>query len=124
MIQKRKDPVEGKKYNTAQLEMYITKQGNLASIILKYQFEISQGPTCVCSCCGSLHFRKSVVVLKWEKNFNPNQTLLIRFACTTQLIQSICVRTVTCTSKEGRIPKIALCHGLAFPKIPTQLLGA
>ena len=25
--------------------------------------------------------------------------------------------------KEGRLPKIALCHGLAFPELPSQLLG-
>ena len=109
MTEKRKDPVERKKYNTTQLEMYITKQGNLASVILKYQSEISHGPTCVCSCCGFLHFRKYVVVLKRETDCLTSQSKsdFVDQICVYHSIDTefICVINVTCTSKKVEFPR-------------------
>ena len=47
-------------------------RGGLKSVILKYLSEIAEGPTFVCSCCGCLHFRKTVVILKREKLVSTN----------------------------------------------------
>ena len=57
---KRVDSKEKMKHNLAELDRYRTMQGALKSVILKYLSEIAEGPTFVCSCCGCLHFRKTV----------------------------------------------------------------
>ena len=51
------------KHNSYVLEKYIFHKGDVEPITLNYFFQISQGPTFVCSCCGCLHFRRSVVIL-------------------------------------------------------------
>ena len=47
-----------------QMEIYRARSGDLNASIRKYQSQILEGPTYVCSCCGCLHFRRSVVILK------------------------------------------------------------
>ena len=51
------------KHNRLVLEKYKTSRRNVNSVSLHYFSKISEGPTYVCSCCGCLHFRKSVVIL-------------------------------------------------------------
>ena len=51
------------KHNRLVLEKYKTSRRNVNSVSLHYFSQISEGPTYVCSCCGCLHFRKSVVIL-------------------------------------------------------------
>ena len=106
--------------------MYATKQGNLPSVNLKHDFRISRGPSSVCSCCGSLHFMKSVVVLKREKLCFMVQSYsnFVDQACeySSKDTEYFC-KNCNLYIKEGRIPKIALCHGLAFPVIIPHLLG-
>ena len=55
------------KPNPAKLDRYRAMRGELKSVVLKHLSEIAEGPTFVCSCCGCLHFRKTVVILKREK---------------------------------------------------------
>ena len=57
-------PVKPADHNKHVLERYRTHREEVSSVILSYFFQISQGPTYVCSCCGCLHFRKAVVVQK------------------------------------------------------------
>ena len=72
VTEKRMDSKEKMKQNLAELERYITMRGELKSVILKYLSEIAEGPTFVCSCCGCLHFRRTVVVLNREKLVSTN----------------------------------------------------
>ena len=72
VTEKRIDSKEKMKQNLAELERYITMRGELKSVILKYLCEIAEGPTFVCSCCGCLHFRRTVVVLNREKLVSTN----------------------------------------------------
>ena len=67
-----KDPEKRVEYNKHVLERYRTNRKEVSSVILRYFFQISQGPTYVCSCCGCLHFRKTVVILKREKLVSTN----------------------------------------------------
>ena len=60
---KLKDPSIRDKHNSYVLEKYRVNKGDVEPITLNYFFQISQGPTFVCSCCGCLHFRRSVVIL-------------------------------------------------------------
>ena len=69
---KRIDSKEKMRHNLAELDRYRTMRGALKSVILKYLSEIAEGPTFVCSCCGCLHFRKTVVILKREKLVSTN----------------------------------------------------
>ena len=62
-----KNPDVREKHNEHVLERYRTNREDVSSVILSYFSQISQGPTYVCSCCGCLHFRKAVVILKREK---------------------------------------------------------
>ena len=84
VTKRRENPAERAKYNERQLEIvprngeilerkcnttlerYRTMKGELKSVTLKYLSEITEGTTFVCSCCGCLHFRKTVVILKRE----------------------------------------------------------
>ena len=72
VTEKRIDSKEKMRHNLAELERYRTMRGELKSVILKYISEIDEGPTFVCSCCGCLHFRKTVVILKREKLVSTN----------------------------------------------------
>ena len=67
-----KNPDVREKHNKHVLERYRTNREDVSSIILSYFSQISQGPTYVCSCCGCLHFRKAVVILKREKLVSTN----------------------------------------------------
>ena len=71
IIKRLKDPEKRAEHNKHVLERYRTNREEVSSVILSYFFQISQGPTYVCSCCG-LHFRKTVVILKREKLFYTN----------------------------------------------------
>ena len=64
VTEKRMDSNEKMKQNLAELDRYRTMQSALKSVILKCLSEIAEGPTFVCYCCGCLHFRKTVVILK------------------------------------------------------------
>ena len=72
MTKRLKDPENRAEHNKHVLERYRTNRKEVSSVILSYLFQISQGPTYVCSCCGCLHFRKAVVILKREKLVSTN----------------------------------------------------
>ena len=72
MTDSLKDPVKRADHNKHVLERYRTNREEVGSVILSYFSQISQGPTYVCSCCGCLHFRKAVVVLKRQKLVSTN----------------------------------------------------
>ena len=61
--QRLKDPSSREKHNSYVLKKYITDRASVEPTSLDYFFQISQGPTFVCSCYGCLHFRRSVVIL-------------------------------------------------------------
>ena len=60
---KLKDPSIREKHNSYVFKKYITDRASVEPTSLDYFFQISQGPTFICSCCGCLHFRRSVVIL-------------------------------------------------------------
>ena len=72
MTERLKDPVKRAEHNKHVLERYRSNREEVSSVILSYFSQISQGATYVCSCCGCLHFRKAVVVLKKEKLVSTN----------------------------------------------------
>ena len=72
MTRRLKDPEKRAEHNKLVLERYRSNRDEVSSVILSYFSQISQGPTYVCSCCGCLHFRKAVVVLKKEKLVSTN----------------------------------------------------
>ena len=72
MTKRLKDPEKRAEHNKHVLERYRSNREEVSSVILSYFSQISQGPTYVCSCCGCLHFRKAVVVLKKEKLVSTN----------------------------------------------------
>ena len=72
MTERMKDPEKRAEHNKHVLERYRTNRKEVSSVILSYFNQISQGPTYVCSCCGCLHFRKAVVILKREKLVSTN----------------------------------------------------
>ena len=72
MTERLKDPVKRADHNKHVLERYRTNRDQVTSVILTYFSQISQGPTYLCSCCGCLHFRKTVVILKREKLLSMN----------------------------------------------------
>ena len=67
-----RDPEKRAEHNKHVLERYRTNRDQVTSVILTYFSQISQGPTYLCSCCGCLHFRKTVVILKREKLVSMN----------------------------------------------------
>ena len=69
-----KDPDVREKHNKYVLEKYRTNRDEVSSVIQSYFSQISQGPTYVYSCCGCLHFRKTVVILKREKLVSTNES--------------------------------------------------
>ena len=71
-----KNPDVREKHNKHVLEKYRSNREDVSSVILSYFSQISQGPTYVCSCCGCLHFRKAVVILKREKLVSTNVSKL------------------------------------------------
>ena len=54
------NPEKRAEHNRYVLQKYKNGKGDFISVTIDYFFQISEGPTCVCSCCGCLHFRKSV----------------------------------------------------------------
>ena len=72
MTGRLKDPKKRAEHNKQVLERYRSNREEVSSVILSYFSQISEGPTYVCSCCGCLHFRKAVVVLKKEKLVSTN----------------------------------------------------
>ena len=72
VTEKPLDSKEKIKHNLAELDRYRNMRGKFKSVILKYLSEIAEGPTYVCSRCGCLHFRKTVVILNREKLVSTN----------------------------------------------------
>ena len=72
VAERLKDPDVHEKHNKHVLEKYRTNRVEVSSVSQSYFSQISQGPTYVCSCCGCLHFRKTVAILKREKNVSTN----------------------------------------------------
>ena len=72
MTERLNDPAKRAEHNKHVLERYRSNREEVSSVIISYFSQISQGPTYVCSCCGCLHFRKAVVVLKKEKLVSTN----------------------------------------------------
>ena len=54
VTEKRIDSTGKMKHNLAELDRYRTMRGELKSVIIKYLSDIAEGPTFVCSCCGSI----------------------------------------------------------------------
>ena len=63
MTKRLENPEKRAEHNRYVLQKYKSGKGNFISVTVDYFFQISEGPTYVCSCCGCLHFRKSVVIL-------------------------------------------------------------
>ena len=57
------NPKKSTEPNRYLLQKYKSGNGDYISVTINYCFQISEGPICVCSCCGCFHFRKSVVIL-------------------------------------------------------------
>ena len=72
VAERLKDPDVREKHNKHVLEKYRTNGDEVSSVIQSYFSQISQGPTYVCSCCGCLHFRKTVYAYKRKTCFNES----------------------------------------------------
>ena len=86
---KLKDPSIRDKHNSYVLEKYIVHKGDVEPITLNYFFQISQGPTFVCCCCGCLHFRRSVVVLTKTRLDSMSDSTFINQVCYNFIIYNL-----------------------------------
>ena len=77
MTDRLKDPSIRDRHNSYVLENYRANKRDVEPITLNYFFQISQGPTFVCCCCGCLHFRRSVVVLTKTRLDSTSDTTFI-----------------------------------------------
>ena len=66
-------------------------KGDVEPITLNYFFQISQGPTFVCSCCGCLHFRRSVVILTRARLDSEYSPTFINQVCSQILYLTVIV---------------------------------
>ena len=63
MTKRQENSEKRAEHNRYVLQKYNSDKGNFLCVTINYFLHISEGPTYVCSCCGCLHFRKSVVFL-------------------------------------------------------------
>ena len=63
MTKRIENPAKRAEHNRYVLQKYKSGKGDFISVTNDYFFQISEGPTYVCSCCGCLHFVKSVIIL-------------------------------------------------------------
>ena len=63
MTKRMENPEKRAEQNRYVLQKYKSCKSDFLSVTTDYFFQISEGPTYVCSCCECLHFRKSAVIL-------------------------------------------------------------
>ena len=61
VTERSQDPEKRAEHNKHFLERYRTNREKVSSVILIFFFQISQGPTYVCSCCGCLNSGKQLL---------------------------------------------------------------
>ena len=86
---KLKDSSIRNEHNSYVREKYRANKGDVEPITLNYLFQISQGPTFVCCCCGCLHFRRSVVVLTKTRLDSMSDTTFINQVCYNLIISNL-----------------------------------
>ena len=86
---KLKDSSIRNEHNSYVREKYRANKGDVEPITLNYFFQISQGPTFVCCCCGCLHFRRSVVVLTKTRLDSMSDTTFINQVCYNLFISNL-----------------------------------
>ena len=94
MTERLKDPDKRAKHNKRKSDKLKDpsirdKHNSYVPITLNYFFQISQGPTFVCCCCGCLHFRRSVVVLTKTRLDSMNDTTFINQVCYNFIIYNL-----------------------------------
>src|SRR5882757_3040333 len=88
-------------------------------LIGRYEAAIRDGPTIVCNCCGGLFFKQSI--FKFEKEISPDLLAIIRQMPTGPETR-LCF-TCRKSAIDGKVPKLCLANGLAFPELPDVLVG-
>jgi len=87
----------------------------------KFKEKSKEGPTCICTCCGSLWFRSSVHSLSTanlESKHSPEfLEKILNLSCSEAWICRTCYIYV----QKGQVPRLAISNGLDFPKIPDVL---
>ena len=79
ITKRMENPAKRAEHNKYVLQNYKSGNGDCISVKIDYFFQISEGPTCVCSCCGGLHFRKSVVILTRARlDLMGDQTFIVQ----------------------------------------------
>ena len=91
MTERLKDPDKRDKHNIYVLEKYRANKGNVEPITHNYFFQISQGPTLACCCCGCLNFRRSVVVLTKTRLDSMTDTTFINQVCYDLIISKLVI---------------------------------
>jgi len=87
----------------------------------KFREKSKEGPTCICTCCGSLWFRNSVhSVSKANLENNHSSGFLEKIFHVSTGKGWIC-RTCYIYVQKGQVPRLALSNGLDFPQIPDVL---
>ena len=81
MTKRMENPEKRAEHNIYVLQKYKSGKGNFISVTVDYFFQISEGPTYVCSCCGCLHFRKSVVILTRARLDSMDDQTIIELVC-------------------------------------------
>jgi len=87
----------------------------------KFKQRSKEGPTCICTCCGSLWFRSSVhsvSTTNFEKKHSQEFLKKILYLSSGEVW--IC-RTCYIYVQKGEVPRLALSNGLNFPNIPDVL---
>jgi len=96
----------------------VSKTSGWLNLVRTYEAEIAQRPDHVCISCGGLFYRSGVAGSNFgmiARNFGESFLTNV----TPAAAQSTGVVCVTCNSsiKSGKIPKLCLSNGLAFPEV-------
>ena len=86
MTKRLENPEKRAEHNRYVLQKYKSDKGNFISVTIDYFFQISEGPTYVCSCCGCLHFRKNVVILTRARLDSMGNQTFIDQVCYVSLL--------------------------------------
>jgi hypothetical protein len=94
----------------------VLRAGNLLYNMKEFEAKKKEGPTSVCACCGGLWFQSSTrLVIPTCSDFDEKV-----FFVKTESVSRLC-GTCYRDYRKSSVPRLALSHGIDFPKIPPIL---
>jgi len=97
------------------------QEETLETKLKKFREKSKEGPTCICTCCGSLWFRSSVHSVSKANLVNKHNSEFLEKIFHLSTGDTWICRTCYIYVLKGQVPKLALSNGLDFPHIPDVL---